>query len=179
MLLIGRYGFEINQFCKTGEFSQRDNNKTRVYSRRYPKIKLFYVALTRTKNRTYILTPENHPSRFVFELVGKYDLPVERKLVYQPHAGSSLQLYCPVCGSPLKKEYNRNYGLSLYMCTNEPEICDFMANRSDCLKDIHKCRACGKGYMIVKQNRKTGQYFFGCTNWDTKGIRCKNSERVE
>ena len=117
VLLIGRYGFEINQFCKTGEFSQKDNNKTRVYSRRYPKMKLFYmtahsskglgydnvvilngaegkfgfpsqidddpimklvtvedrslpfaeerrlfyVALTRTKNRTYILTPENHP----------------------------------------------------------------------------------------------------------------------
>ena len=235
VLLIGRYGFEINQFCKTGEFSQKDNNKTRVYSRRYPKMKLFYmtahsskglgydnvvilngaegkfgfpsqieddpimklvtvedrslpfaeerrlfyVALTRTKNRTYILTPENHPSRFVFELVEKYGLPVERKLVYQPHAGNSLQLYCPVCGSPLKKEYNRNYGLTLYMCTNEPEICDFMANRSDCLKDIHKCRACGKGYMIVKQNRKTGQYFFGCTNWDTKGIRCKNSETIE
>ena len=235
VLLIGRYGFEINQFCKTGEFSQKDNNKTRVYSRRYPKMKLFYmtahsskglgydnvvilngaegkfgfpsqieddpimklvtvedrslpfaeerrlfyVALTRTKNRTYILTPENHPSRFVFELVEKYGLPVERKLVYQPHVGNSLQLYCPVCGSPLKKEYNRNYGLTLYMCTNEPEICDFMANRSDCLKDIHKCRACGKGYMIVKQNRKTGQYFFGCTNWDTKGIRCKNSETIE
>lgn len=94
------------------------------------------MALTRTKNRTYILTPKNHPSRFVFELVEKY-------------------------------------GLSLYMRTNEPEICDFMANRSDCLKDIHKCRACGKGYMIVRQNRKTGQYFFGCTNWDIKGIRCK------
>ena len=53
VLLIGRYGFEINQFCKTGEFSQKDNNKTRVYSRRYPKMKLFYMTAHSSKGLGY------------------------------------------------------------------------------------------------------------------------------
>lgn len=234
VLLIGRYGFEINQFCKTGEFYQRENNKTKVICRKFPQMRLsfmtahsskglgydnvvilngsegkfgfpsqieddpimklvtvedrsiafaeerrlFYVALTRTKNRTYILTPENKPSRFVVELVEKYKMPVDKKLHYKEYSGNGIQLFCPVCKSPLKKEYNQNYGLTLYMCTNEPEVCGFMSNRGDYLGDIHKCGRCRKGYMIVKQNSKTGQYFFGCTNWDTKGIRCKNSETI-
>ena len=31
--------------------------------------RLFYVALTRTKNRVYIITPQQHPSEFVLELI--------------------------------------------------------------------------------------------------------------
>ena len=234
VLLIGRYGFEINQFCKMGEFYQKENNRTKVCCKKHRNMRLsymtahsskglgydnvvilngaeekfgfpsqieddpimklvtvednslpfaeerrlFYVALTRTKNRTYILTPENHPSRFVMELVEKYHIPVDRPLTYQAYAGSGLRYTCPVCGMPLKKEYNGNYGLTLFMCTNEPEVCGFMTNRADCPADIHKCGRCGNGYMIVKRNSKSGEYFFGCTNWNTKGIRCKNSEKI-
>ena len=36
--------------------------------------RLFYVALTRTKNRVYIITPEQHPSQFVTELLRDYPL---------------------------------------------------------------------------------------------------------
>lgn len=235
VLLIGRYGFDMNQLCKTGEFSQASNNKSKICCKKLPQMRLrymtahsskglgfdnviilnaqegkfgfpsqidddpimklvtvedtgipfaeerrlFYVALTRTKNRTYILTPENRPSRFVMELVDKYKLPVERKLNYHVYAGSKLRLYCPICGYPLKKEYNNNYGLTLYMCTNDPELCEFMSNKADCLKDIHRCNGCNKGYMVVKKNSKTGQYFFGCTNYDTEGIKCRNSETIK
>lgn len=235
VLLVGRYGFDMNQLCKTGEFSQSASNKSKIKCKKFARMRLrymtahsskglgfdnviilnaqegkfgfpsqidddpimklvtvedtgipfaeerrlFYVALTRTKNRTYILTPENRPSRFVMELVEKYKLPVERKLNYQTYAGNRLRVYCPVCGYPLKKEYNNNYGLTLYMCTNDSELCDFMSNRSDCLRDIHRCSCCNKGYMIVKKNRNTGQYFFGCTNYDTAGIKCRNSETLK
>lgn len=235
VLLIGRYGFDIYQFCKTEEFSQDPKvSRTRVKCRKFPKMKLsyltahsskglgfenvvilngmegkfgfpsqieddpimkfvtvednslpfaeerrlFYVALTRTKNRTYILTPENHPSRFVMELVEKYHLPVDRELKYQGSRRDSVTPLCPVCGYPLKKEYNQNYGLTLYMCTNDPEVCDFMTNRRDCLADIHRCRSCQQGYMIVKANTKTGQFFFGCTNYKMRGINCKNTETI-
>ena len=34
--------------------------------------RLFYVALTRTKNRVYIVVPQQHPSDFVRELVKDY-----------------------------------------------------------------------------------------------------------
>ena len=36
--------------------------------------RLFYVALTRTKNRVFIITPENRPSEFIKELL------IEKKL---------------------------------------------------------------------------------------------------
>ena len=35
---------------------------------------------------------------------------------------------CPNCGYPLLYRRNTNYGLNLYICANEPEICDFMTN---------------------------------------------------
>ena len=234
VLLLGRYGFEMNQFCKQGDFSVSEVNRSKVRCKKYPKMKLrymtahsskglgydnvvilngsegkfgfpsqiqddpimklvtvddttlpfaeerrlFYVALTRTKNRTYILTPENRPSRFVMELVEKYHLYVEKELNYKPYVDNRLRVICPKCGYPLRKEYNNNYGLTLYMCTNEPEVCDFMSNREKPLGDIHCCHKCKKGYMIVKHNSKTGQFFYGCTNFDTKGIQCKNSERM-
>ena len=34
--------------------------------------RLFYVAMTRTKNRVFIATPENHPSEFILELIKDY-----------------------------------------------------------------------------------------------------------
>lgn len=37
--------------------------------------RLFYVAMTRTKNRVYIATPKHKPSRFLVELIKDYNLP--------------------------------------------------------------------------------------------------------
>ena len=34
--------------------------------------RLFYVAMTRTKNRVYIVVPKERPSRFIAELVQDY-----------------------------------------------------------------------------------------------------------
>lgn len=138
--------------------------------------RLFYVALTRTKNRTYILVPENRPSRFVMELVEKYHLPVEKQLKYKPYVDSRLRTACPKCGYPLRKEYNGNYGMTLYMCTNEPELCGFMSNREKPLGDIHCCPKCKTGVMIIKYSIKNDRYFWGCTNFNAKGIYCKYSE---
>jgi len=40
------------------------------------------------------------------------------------------RLRYPVCKYPLKYEFNKNYGLNLYLCTNEPEVCDFMTKQT-------------------------------------------------
>ncbi|MDD3068413.1 MAG: DNA helicase UvrD [Clostridia bacterium] len=123
--------------------------------------RLFYVALTRTKNHIYIATPMYHPSRFLLELIRDYQLPrpenmcmgVTEKSIYT----------CPICGCPLKFEFNKNYGINLYLCTNEPEICDFMTNDLINKYDIKKCPVCDDGYLIVKV--KNGDVFYGCTNY--------------
>lgn len=126
--------------------------------------RLFYVALTRTKNRVYILTPLYRPSRFLIELINDYNIPHSEELNMQ--TVDLFRLRCPICGYPLKYEFNKNYGLGLYLCTNEPEVCDFMTNNKNHLYDIYKCGRCQDGYMIVKAKGDT--VYYGCTNYDSK-----------
>ena len=135
--------------------------------------RLFYVALTRTKNRVYILTPQHKPSRFLIELID--DFGIQHSSNLNKGGVDLFRLRCPSCGYPLKYEYNKNYGLNLYLCTNEPEICDFMTNSKTHLHDIHKCDACETGYMIVKTSETTA--FYGCTNFRSDP-QCMNTQSI-
>jgi DNA helicase-4 len=139
--------------------------------------RLFYVALTRTKNRVYLVAPRNRPSRFLVELVSDFKLAHSDKLNM-----SAVELFprrCPVCDYPLKYEFNKNYGLTLYICTNEVEVCDFMTNHPRHLHDIFKCGNSNcDGYMIVKARTSDGKPFYGCTNFST-GNSCRSSHDIK
>lgn len=136
--------------------------------------RLFYVALTRTKNRVYIVAPRHRPSRFLVELIKEHNLPCDPKLNRQ--IADSFSIRCPVCKYPLKYEFNKNYGLHLYICTNEPEVCDFMTNDKVAKGDIFKCPQCDDGYMVVKKKRNGEERFFGCTNYETSNVKCSYSK---
>jgi DNA helicase-4 len=135
----------------------------------YPEERrLFYVALTRTKNRVYILTPQRNPSRFLIEL----DKDRKIKLPENVNAESIPSLVCPKCGYPLKdKKMDKNYGIELYRCSNEPELCDFMAVNTHGGELICKCPECSKGYWILKE-RSDGKKFYGCTEFHESGCKC-------
>ena len=133
--------------------------------------RLFYVALTRTKNRVYIVTPQQRPSEFVRELVRDYpNVSLRGHLDEHQHNAGDIK-HCPICGYPLQLRYKKAYGLKLWMCSNEPEICDFLTND---LKgngmSIIKCDSCKDGYLIVKQGKNSP--FLGCTNYTTDGKGC-------
>lgn len=132
--------------------------------------RLLYVALTRTKNRVYIVAPQVRPSRFLIELIQDYNLKYDGKI--NMDVVKLFAKRCPKCRYPLRKEYNGRLGLPLWICTNEPEVCDFMTNNEVFMKDIFKCPICG-GYMIVKKTKETGHYFYGCTNYNN-GRGCQN-----
>ncbi|MCR5457456.1 MAG: UvrD-helicase domain-containing protein [Clostridiales bacterium] len=134
--------------------------------------RLFYVAMTRTKNRVFVATPKNKPSRFLIEIIKDNNIPHPDDINMQ--VVDTLSLRCPVCGFPLKYEYNKNYGLNLWICSNEPEVCDFMTNDKVHKHDICKCPKCKDGYMIVKMNPKNGNVFYGCTNYNNEKVKCKN-----
>jgi DNA helicase-4 len=137
--------------------------------------RLFYVALTRTKNRVYILTPQKKPSRFLIELINDYKISHSENVNME--TVDLFRLRCPVCNYPLKHEFNKNYGLNLYLCTNEPEVCDFMTNNKSHLHDIYKCDKCDDGYMIVKI--KDDEAFYGCTGYDSHGKSgCRNTRSI-
>ena len=129
--------------------------------------RLFYVAMTRTKNRVYIAVPQQRPSRFVAELVQEYDkICVNGELDISKTDSPDISMIkrCPICGYPLQYKHKKDFGLRLWICTNEPEICDFMTNDlSGGILPILKCDCCKDGYLIVR--KKDYQPFLGCTNY--------------
>lgn len=136
--------------------------------------RLFYVAMTRTKNRVYFIAPEQNPSEFLLELKRDYKNVVLRGNWNEEEPGVTGRKTCPVCGYPLQFKYKNAYGLRLYMCTNEPEVCGFMTNeyKGDKLSII-KCNQCRDGYLVVKPG-KSNEFFLGCTNYKKDGTGCNN-----
>ena len=135
--------------------------------------RLFYVALTRTKNRVYIVTPQQRPSAFVRELLTDYPNIMVRGCIDEIESQPRDKKICPICGYPLQFRYKKAYGLKLWICTNEPEICDFMTNnlRGGDLQ-IMKCNKCRDGYLVVK-DAKT-EPLLGCTNYKPDKTGCNN-----
>ena len=136
--------------------------------------RLFYVALTRTKNRVYLIVPQERPSSFVLELIDDYLQVVLHGDIDRNENKDSQEIKkCPICGYPLQLRYKQNYGLKLWMCTNEPELCDFMTNDlSGGRLSIIKCDQCRDGYLIVKPGKGDRLPFLGCTNYKHDGTGC-------
>lgn len=136
--------------------------------------RLFYVAMTRTKNRVYFIAPEQNPSEFLLELKRDYKNVVLHGNWNEEEPKTIGRKHCPICGYPLQLRYKNAYGLRLYICTNEPEICGFMTNEYRAGKlSIMKCDCCRDGYLIVKP-AKDKDYFLGCTNYKKDGTGCGN-----
>lgn len=141
--------------------------------------RLFYVALTRTKNRVYIVTPQQRPSEFVRELIADYGIVELRGVLDERTRITTVSNYCPICGYPLLRRYKENYGLKIWMCTNEPEICDFITNDLyGGVLSIIKCPDCD-GYLIVKRKSAIDKPFLGCTNYRRDGKGCNRTMTIE
>ena len=135
--------------------------------------RLFYVAMTRTKNRVFFIAPEQNPSEFLLEIKRDYkNVVLHGNWNEQGAESAQLKKTCPICGYPLQLRYKNAYGLRLYICTNEPEVCGFMTNEYKAGKlSIMKCDQCRDGYLIIKPGNEN-QYFLGCTNYKKSGTGC-------
>ena len=144
--------------------------------------RLFYVALTRTKNRVYIVTPQLRPSKFILEIKDKFTNVILRGTELNPVEGKDFRRKCPICGYPLQHRKGNFKFLkgdgTLWVCSNDPEVCGFITNdiRGGKLS-ISKCPSCEDGYLIVKPIKNkagedTGQRMLGCTNYKTDGTGC-------
>lgn len=135
--------------------------------------RLFYVAMTRTKNRVYFIAPEQNPSEFLLEIKRDYkNVVLKGNWNEEPPQNSIARKTCPMCGYPMQLRYKKAYGLRLYICTNEPEVCGFMTNEYAAGKlSILKCEQCRDGYLIVKPG-KENTYVLGCTNYKKDGTGC-------
>lgn len=137
--------------------------------------RLFYVAMTRTKNRVFFIAPEQNPSEFLLELKRDYKNVVLHGDWNEEEPVGRSKKACPICGYPMQLKYKKAYGLRLYICTNEPEVCSFMTNDLRGGKmSIQKCDKCRDGYLVVKQRRDSG-FFLGCTNYKADGTGCNKA----
>ena len=136
--------------------------------------RLFYVAMTRTKNRVFFIAPEQNPSEFLLELKKDYkNVVLNGGWNEDPTAILSYKKACPMCGYPMQYRYKPAYGLRLHICTNEPEVCGFMTNTPAAGKlSIIKCDQCRDGYLIVKPGKEKTRYMLGCTNYKNDGSGC-------
>jgi len=120
--------------------------------------RVFYVALTRTRNRIYILTPEEEPSVFL------QDLPAEA--LSSMGNSHEAQATCPKCGKGrlvLRKTRNGE-AKEFYGCQNYPR-CDYALplQRVPITAETPRC-TCG-GFLVPVRNPRTGQFFLGCTEY--------------
>lgn len=138
--------------------------------------RLFYVAMTRTKNRVYFIAPEQNPSEFLLEIKKDYkNVVLCGNWNEEPPQNNLTKKPCPICGYPMQLRYKNAYGLRLFICTNEPEVCGFMTNEYKAGKlSILKCDQCRDGYLVIKPG-KDNSFFLGCTNYKKDGTGCGGS----
>jgi len=119
--------------------------------------RLWYVALTRTRNYTYIIANNENPSIFVKEiedqcLIMNPDLEVT-------HEG---EIACPYCKSGrLVLRTNESDGNKFYGCSNYP-YCDYSINDFRAVNRNKRCRKCGD--FLVYRKGPWG-VFYGCHNY--------------
>lgn len=127
------------------------------YYRHGEERRLFYVALTRTKNYCYLLVPENNASCFIHELIEHNKIPFEH---VEEDEIKNEKVTCPRCRSGLLVKRKAN-NKSFLGCSNYP-FCEYTVKNIDILSHAVKCDVCG-GYMVKRKGRRG--MFYGCTNY--------------
>ncbi len=145
-----------------------DNSENYAYAE---ERRLFYVALTRTRTYTVLMTSHKEPSEFVEEIKA---YPNVKTLSIQESA--QINHRCPYCKSGriiLKQNKNKEfYGdCEFHNCPGNSKLGNAVLVDDDYIR----CSNCG-GIMIERTQKKTGEKFFGCSNFNV-GL-CKKTMRA-
>lgn len=150
--------------------------------------RLFYVALTRAKEKVYLI-PDGNPSSFITELEGK-----EYNVGIYGSSDNPNKIKCPKCGTGLliKSSTSKSFICShVNYCDYQISVCNrchkgfgvFNEKTHNiecfvCKDKKEKCPKCNDGYL-VERDGKFGK-FYGCSNYpkctytkDINGIRDK------
>lgn len=139
-----------------------DNEEYRFAEER----RLFYVALTRTRNEVVLLIPSD-VSLFAEELL------TDNNYLLTTTEGILNTTNCPYCKTgKLVIRQNSLNGTQFLGCSHYPN-CNQVFNKIDILEDNFICPACKSGFMT----KRTGQYgaFLGCTNYP----KCRNTINLQ
>ena len=111
--------------------------------------RLFYVALTRTRNIVYVLSNQANPSIFVKEIDSKMNA-----------VATNTSIKCPHCKGKLKLR-NADKQNPFYGCENYP-YCDYVIFNIDFVKWDLNCPDCGD--FLCVRNGKYGK-FIACNGY--------------
>jgi DNA helicase IV len=139
-----------------------DNEEYRFAEER----RLFYVALTRTKNEVVLLIPSD-VSLFAEELL------IDNNYLLTTAEGKLHTTNCPYCKTgKLLIRQNSSNGTQFVGCSHYPN-CNQTFNNIEILKDKFLCPDCRSGFMT----KRTGKYgnFLGCTNYP----KCRNTINLQ
>lgn len=152
--------------------------------------RLFYVALTRAKDRVYIVADMTESNQFVKELVAEHQIELNE---FKSTMSQSLvsDMKCMACETGILKKRNGRFG-AFYACSNFPRcehkekscaICEspmtrkrypgfkFCLNNS-CKSLIPTCSQCNA--EMVLRSSKNGE-FWGCQNYKgNESMSCQN-----
>lgn len=139
----GMYGFPSE---KSNDYVYSMINKSNNEIEFAEERRLFYVALTRTKNNTYIIIPKLNPSKFVIEISKYSNVKVDIDILLKK------EIACPKCGYYLEVE--ELMGEKIYSCTNDKMLCQYKTCDLKNMEMLKKCKKCKVGYVIEKYNIK-------------------------
>lgn len=152
--------------------------------------RLLYVALTRAKNRSYLIANATAPSEFILELLApKYGLHIVSERFEERYRR---MFKCPNCSlgyfltrsGPHGDFYACSTGLS---CKVKPRKCEkcgapslderktSTCNNRECNHSMKICSKCGRPMRLRKG--RFGQ-FWGCSGYGIKDDRCTYTEKT-
>lgn len=121
--------------------------------------RLLYVAITRTKNRCYVMVDEGKPSEFFKEFISSKSVFITNSTSKDAPEN---RIACPRCKTGYlmvrKNEQSNKYFVG---CTNFPK-CDYTVAHTSVMTENKRCPRCG-GFLIRRKGR-FGQ-FWGCSNY--------------
>lgn len=129
--------------------------------------RLWYVALTRTRNYTFIIANKDNPSMFLEEIK-------DQCLVLNPDYKEEerTEIKCPNCKTGrLVLRNNESDGTSFYGCSNYP-YCDYTIDDTRAVYRNKRCLRCGD-FMVYRKGRWGA--FYGCHNYP----RCDYTEEYD
>ena len=128
--------------------------------------RLFYVALTRTRNKVFVVAPSDGYSPFMDDL---FKIGVSRPLAFGESAEED-KVLCPKCKTGVLKVRNGPGG-AFTSCSNYP-YCDYSVHLV-VSASTPRCPCCG-AFLVERRSKFNGFPFLGCTNYPY----CHYTERV-
>ncbi len=158
-----KYGFP----SKVNDDPIFDIFKTNIYENMAyaEERRLFYVALTRTKNSVSIIVPKTKPSPFVLEIKDNNYVDFKDDVI-EFYEKNLENIRCPKCKAFLRKGFSNVVNDEIYYCTTEKEICGYMTKTLNPKLNIIKCPSCEDGYLFYKTTTINGDYLIGCSNYE-------------